>query len=219
MVTTTGDHVCIMDDDTELPAKELRIRDKLKLVDYPPIDESINTPITVEEAELLGMVVGDGSIDKGKYLRLTNKDTKLKDRFVELCKIVLSADEDNFYSHDTTSGFSDNIIGYVQCNIPYIKDIYSNVTSVFGHKLKRVPCQILNSSVDVMEAFLVGYNNCDGLKKNPCTYKFKNFKTNSETLTAGLLYLISKVTGQRYNVTVEESWRWGKQQFYYSINF
>ena len=32
------------------------------------------------------------------------------------------------------------------------------------------------------------------------------------------MYLVSKVTGQKYNITVEESWEHGKQQFYYSIN-
>jgi hypothetical protein len=69
-----------------------------------------------------------------------------------------------------------------------------------------------------MEAFLSGYNTCDGLKANKCKYKFRNFKTNSPTLASGLIYLISKVTGQEYNITVEESIKHGKQQFYYSIN-
>ena len=78
--------------------------------------------------------------------------------------------------------------------------------------------QILNSAPDVMLAFLKGYNMGDGLKANKCIYQFKNFKTNSATLAAGLLFLIDKTTGQRPNITVDESMAWGRRTLYYSLN-
>src|SRR5205085_10892112 len=69
-----------------------------------------------------------------------------------------------------------------------------------------------------MLAFLKGYNRGDGLKANRCIYEFRNFKTNSATFAAGLLFLVDKTTGQRPNITVEESMAWGPRALYYSIN-
>ncbi|MBI2097311.1 MAG: GDP-mannose 4,6-dehydratase [Candidatus Sungbacteria bacterium] len=66
-----------------------------------------------------------------------------------------------------------------------------------------------------MGAFLRGYNLTDGLKKNPCTYEFKNFKTNSATLAMGLWYLVEKTTGQDINLTVETK---TDGRVFYSLN-
>jgi hypothetical protein len=80
---------------------------------------------------------------------------------------------------------------------------------------KRVPKRILNSSKEVMYAFLKGYNATDGLKSNPCTYEFKNFKTNSPTLAMGIWYLIECVTEQEINLTVETK---EDGRIFYSLN-
>src|SRR5262249_19480318 len=81
-----------------------------------------------------------------------------------------------------------------------------------------VPWQILNAPLEIMLEFLRGYNLCDGLKSNRCVYTFRNFKTNSATLAAGLVFLIGKTTGQEVNITVEESRAWGPTTDYYSVN-
>lgn len=214
----TGSHVCIMEDDSEKETSDLKIGDKIKLSPFP--NANIGTDVNLQFAEWLGMMVGDGNIDKG-IPRFTNKSMKVKQKFINLWNSFTTNPYHRFI--DTESGFSEESIGQVKCysdNIPpEMFDIYSEGDiSPFGHMNKKIPHCILNASVDVMEAFLVGYNACDGLKSNPCVYRFKNFKTNSHTLAAGLVYLISKVTQQKYNITVEESWKWGKQQFYYSIN-
>ena len=88
-------------------------------------------------------------------------------------------------------------------------DIYN------GDRTKRVPKIVLNSEVPVMFAFLRGYNLTDGLKSNPCTYEFKNFKTNSATLAMGLWYLIDKTTKQAINLTVETK---DDGRIFYSLN-
>lgn len=213
---STGSHVCIMDDNSEIETKDLKVGDRVRLTDYPDIIN--NSKITIEEAEWMGMMVGDGNI-KGSTPRFTNKSMKLKKHFVDLW-YQISEFSDHSYKN-SVSGFTGEEIGQVECygSVGFDYDFY-NIGEVtpFGHKTKKVPNVILNSSKDIMEAFLIGYNACDGLKENPCVYRFKNFKTNSATLASGLLYLISHVTGQRYNITVEESWDHGKQQFYYSLN-
>lgn len=213
--SATGSHPCIMEDDSEVKTSDLKIGDKVKNINYPEVNSPEKT--SLEKAEWLGMLVADGNISKGR-IRFTNKNESLKKRFCELWEIFNPSGHSS--SSVSTSGFTGEVVGQVNCCGAKEKyDIYTNDVNPFGHKNKKVPKEILNSSKEVMEAFLVGYNNGDGLKKNPCKYKFKNFKTNSPTLAAGLIYLTTKVTGQKYNITVEESWRWGKQQFYYSINF
>jgi hypothetical protein len=66
-----------------------------------------------------------------------------------------------------------------------------------------------------MLAFLRGYNMCDGLKKNPCLYEFKNFKTNSATLAMGLWYLVDQTIKQRINLTLERN---ARGNIFYSLN-
>lgn len=211
----TGSHVCIMDDNSEKRTDELKVGDKVKLIQYPNITNNSN--ITLEEAEWLGMLVGDGNLSDN-LPRFTNKNMQIKQHFANLWNMFVPNGE-ALYSN-SKSGFNNQEIGQVTCSGrgQHDYDIYTNSYSPFGHKHKKIPKSILNGSIDVMKAFLIGYNICDGLKKNSCIYKFKNFKTNSPTLAAGLLFLISKVTQQKYNITVEESWKYGKQQFYYSIN-
>lgn len=211
----TGSHVCIMQDGSEKTTSELNTGDKVDLCDYPCGWNS--DVLSLGEAEFLGMLVGDGNLHHDTP-RFTNKDMAIKKHFVELWNIFANNATHKF--RDSLSGFTGKPVGQVECygNTNLVMDIYTEDISVFGHKLKKVPKEILNSSTEIMMAFLRGYNTCDGLKANPCTYEFKNFKTNSPTLAAGLLYLISKTTGQKFNITVEESWKYGKQQFYYSIN-
>jgi GDP-D-mannose dehydratase len=213
--TATGSHPCIMEDDSEKNTSDLKIGDRVKNISYP--NAELIQDISLEEAEWLGMMAGDGNLHKN-IPRFTNKDPLIKQRFKQLW----SSFSCNGYclDHDSYSGFTGDYVGQVKCysDLPIDCDIYTDDINTFGHKNKKIPQKILNSSIDVMEAFLNGYNACDGLKKSPCKYKFKNFKTNSATLAAGLLFLVSKVTGQKYNITVEESWDHGKQQFYYSIN-
>lgn len=212
--SVTNDHVCILEDDTEKPSKELKVGDKVKLTEYPENKELYD--IDIEICEMLGMLVGDGHISN-KHGQFTNKDNKVRKRFEYLWE--KHCGDSSYYP--SKSGFTGEEVGRLDLrSVKTIKDydLYSNLVDVFGHRYKKIPKQILNTSVDGMEAFLVGYNLCDGLKSNPCRYTFKNFKTNSPVLAAGLLFLVSKVTGQKYNITIEESCKHGKQQFYYSIN-
>ena len=214
--SVTDDHVCVLKDGSEVKAIELRLKDKVKTITYP-IGEKEND-VTLEEAELLGMLVGDGTL---KHKHFTNKDKKLRDRFEYLWQMITKGNGWCRY-YPSISGFTGEVVGMLDfCgDSEFAKkfQIDTDCVDVFGRTYKKVPVQILNSTPDVMEAFLVGYNATDGLKSNPCTYRFKNFKTNSPVLAAGLLYLINKATKQRFNITVEECWKWGKQQFYYSIN-
>lgn len=213
--TVSNDHKCFLEGMKEVKAEDICIGDKIEKIQYPDINQNKN--ITLEESELLGMLVGDGTTSSN--YTFTNSDVLLRDRFNYLWSKCTNG---NSKYYPSISGFTGNIVGRLDLSggQEWLKkySIYTSCVDVFGHKYKKIPYQILNSTLDIMEAFLIGYNSCDGLKKNRCKYRFKNFKTNSPTLAAGLLFLINKVTKQRYNITVDESSKHGKRQFYYSLN-
>lgn len=211
----SDDHKCIMEDDTETQSSNLVVGNKVKLTSYP--DSLHDDIISCDEAELLGMLVGDGT-----YLsscQFTNSDESIRNRFSYLWSSVTGGTSKYYPSK---SGFTGEIIGRLDLSggSDFLDNIvfYDEACSVFGTPYKKVPLEILNAPLDVMEAFLIGYNACDGLKANKCKYRFKNFKTNSPILASGLLFLVTKVTGQKYNITVEQSYKYGIEQIYYSIN-
>ncbi|KKL67227.1 hypothetical protein LCGC14_2137100, partial [marine sediment metagenome] len=212
----TQDHVVIMSDEQEKKIQDIQVGDEMCLIDYPINGTTDN--ILQDEARLLGALVGDGSFSYG--LRYTSSESGIRDEIVNLWSKI----GDGKWSYSPNfSGFTGKEVGQVLLKGNGLKwfrkfDIYTKEKGVFGKRYKKVPKQILGSSVDTQRAFLEGYNLADGLKKSPCKYLFKNFKTNSPTLASGLLFLVSRVTKQQYNVTVEQSSKWGRSQCYYSIN-
>ena len=210
----TGSHVVFMEDGSEKETKDIFIGDKLEKISLPKTEWEMATskvPTFCEEAEMLGMLVGDGYIPlNGNGAKFTNSDEKLRARFAELWGKVAGG-KTSYYP--SKSGFNPNkVVGYLGLsgNSDYLRslDLYTS------DRKKRVPKKILNAPNEVKLAFLRGYNATDGLKKNKCTYEFKNFKTNSATLAMGLIYLIDCTTKQDYNLTVEQK----ENSLYYSIN-
>lgn len=209
---TTSSHEFIMDDKSDKKAEDLNVGDRLNVIEYPKNTQYKNH-ISLEEAEFLGMIVGDGNVYKGRH-RIINSSNAIRKRAEDLWS---SIGGDGVYYYPSVSGFNpDNIVGYISFNglKNWIKqfDIYTS------DKKKRIPWQVLNSDIDIKESFLKGYNCADGLKSNPCVYEYRNFKTNSATLAAGLIFIIKEVTGQDYNITLESSNSWGDVSYYYSIN-
>ena len=209
----TGSHVCIMDGQTEKTVQDIEIGDTVNLVEFPDLKNSECT-LSLAEARLLGFIAGDGYV-KGRKLQLTSKDRQILEPFE---KIWLSLDPKNTVHYWTTkSGFNEeSLIWQLRLNN---STQWTQQFEIYDeYKNKRVPSRILNSPVTIQAAFLKGYQQADGLKSNPSKYEFRNFKTNSPTLAAGLVFLLKKVTGQDYNINVEKAKRWGQNRLYYSIN-
>ncbi len=201
----TSSHVVFMKDGSEKETGNINVGEHLYLIDLPKrFDDVAPQLISEEEAELLGMMVGDGSATKKKkgigiHAKFTNSDQTVRTRFDYLWKKVVGG---NTVYYPSRSGYvPDKIVGQLRLNggNNWLRkiDIYNK------DRTKRVPKIILNSSKNVKLAFLRGYNVCDGLKANLCTYEFKNFKTNSPTLAMGLWYLIDETTKQDINLTIE----------------
>ncbi|MFZ2603090.1 MAG: GDP-mannose 4,6-dehydratase [Candidatus Omnitrophota bacterium] len=214
----TSSHVGFMEGGDEKEVGDMTVGDCLEVIDFPECGPTFygTRRITEEEAELLGMMVGDGSLTHEKWGigihgKFTNSSLQIRDHFDYLWSAVTGG-HTKYYP--TRSGFNPaKIVGQLRLNggNEWLRgiDIYNE------DRTKRVPKAILNSEMSVMLAFLRGYNVTDGLKSNPCTYELKNFKTNSATLAMGLWYLIEKTTKQDINLTVETK---EDGRIFYSLN-
>ncbi|MFH1484898.1 MAG: S8 family serine peptidase [Chloroflexota bacterium] len=69
---------------------------------------------------------------------------------------------------------------------------------------KRVPREILSAPEEIRLTFLRGYNDGDGYINPRLPWEFQNFTTDSQTLAAGLYYLLRVTTGQSISVHVRE---------------
>ena len=210
-VKVTPNHKLITESSDKKEARDIDIGDNLKHGQFPKIDSSVN--LTVEEAELYGMLVGDGYVS-GHSIQLSNNDVNLRKRFLDLCKSVFG-----YYSYneslgnETEYGHSDfiRIFGISKNKkLSIMDEIYDSRT-----KHKKVPMRIINAPKNIKEAFINGYYACDGLKEDKCKYKYKSIKTNSPLLAQGLLILLNDISGQSYNINVFSQ----NSKEYYQINF
>jgi hypothetical protein len=210
----TCSHVAFLEDGVEKETGGLEVGDRLETVDLPvPVARH---SVSSAEAELIGMMVGDGSITYAKKgiglsAKFTNSNPEIRNYFKVLWQSVTGG-KTGF--NPSRSGFNpDRPVG--QLTLVSGNDWLRGLDMYTKDHKKRVPKRILNATKETQLAFLRGYNLTDGLKANRCTYEFKNFKTTSATLAMGLWYLIEQTTGQEINLTVEQA---ADGRLFYSLN-
>jgi GDP-D-mannose dehydratase len=211
----TSSHVVFMEGQVEKKVYDIAPGDILETINLPSPSQSTQK-ITEHEAELMGMMVADGSFTRSKsgigiHGKFTKTSHSIRERFTYLWNKVTGGTTKYYPSR---SGFnSEKIVG--QLLLVGGNDWLRSIDLYTNDKKKRVPKSVLNASKEIMLSFLKGYNMCDGLKLNPCTYEFKNFKTNSATLAMGLWYLVDKTIQQEMNLTIETK---TDGRLFYSIN-
>jgi GDPmannose 4,6-dehydratase len=189
-VSTTPNHKLIKTKNQEVEARHVSVGTDIVEGVFPV--NSQDKAITTEFAEFLGLLAGDGYVDR--HVRLTNNDPSIQQNFVQLAKKIYTDVCVNVSSF--ISGFGGttthiDLSGIHSGECLYLRSLlYDRDT-----KHKRVPALILNAPIGVKTAFLRGYYQADGLKKDKCKYEFRSFKTNSALLAQGLLYLINETIG------------------------
>lgn len=208
IIQTTNHHNMFNEEGDKLKAEDVKLGDKLLHGKYPNIDKFNN--VSTAEAVFSGMMVADGYVSEAGKGRLTKNDETIKNTISQLWNIIACG----YVTDDEQQGeYGLSKRSILNGNSDYLKYLRTLIYDRNG--FKKVPDIILNSNSDIKEAFLRGYNMCDGLKAGSGNYEFKNFKTNSITLAQGLIFLISQTTGQKFNVTFDED---EKHYGYYSIN-
>lgn len=179
----TGSHVVFMDGE-EKKTSNIKVGDKFEIIILNSKKEKI-IKLSQKEAELIGMLVADGYISKKRFDgKFTKNDKEILKRFKELWKNIVGT---NLTQQQTPSGFKR---GNTVTQIKFPKSKFTEKLDIYtSDRKKRIPKRILNADKEAQMFFLRGYNSCDGLKQDKCTYEFKAFKTNSATLAQGLWYL------------------------------
>lgn len=208
IVETTNHHNMLNENGKKIKNRDLKLGDKLLHKQFP--FENAISSLSKEEALFLGMMVGDGYIHTDGRAQFSNNDENIIKLLENLWKkIGLGNISIREYKTEYGRIKQANLNG----NLRYLRYIRNEIYAYDG--FKKVPDRVLNANKEIRLAFLVGYNITDGLKSNPCTYEFKNFKTDSILLAQGLLFLISITTMQDFNITFEKD---EKNYGYYSIN-
>jgi GDP-D-mannose dehydratase len=212
IIETTNHHSLLTENEEKIKCKNINVSDYLLHKKFP--ENEIYASVTEDESLFLGLMVGDGHISEDGSGRLTNNDDVIIKLVTTLWKNIALGNvrireynSEQSYGKQTQINFKggNNYLKYIR------KEIYSK------DKYKKIPDRILNSSLEIKQKFLEGYNLADGLKSKitKTIYKFKNFKTNSHILAQGLLFLLNSTTKQKYNITFEKH---DKYYGYYSIN-
>ena len=209
ILEVTNHHNMLDEKEQKIKAEQVKNGTRLLHKDFPKYEGQCC--ITEEETKFIGMMVGDGYISKDGRANFSNNNKEVMEELEKLWfKIGLGTIR---IEHKKTEyGKATNAI--LNGNAAYLKYVHNQIYTKDG--FKKVPERILNANNEIREAFLRGYNITDGLKSNPSTYEFKNFKTNSIILAQGLIFLIQQVTKQEFNITFEEDEGY---YGYYSINF
>ncbi len=78
----TENHVCIMEDNIEKEFKDIVIGDKVNIIEYPINSVKYDT-LSLEEAEFIGFIVGDGNITNNR-LRITGKNINVLEKYSKI---------------------------------------------------------------------------------------------------------------------------------------
>jgi len=228
--TVTGEHKCILEDGVSTNAENLigrkffttrskRINNMigswLKFGSYPII-KALDFGITENEAMFAGYLCGDGSIDDNGNICLKSFDIDTLKKYSSMIYAGVGwgpSKEKDWINARTIS------IVNMNPNMEW-RGKFRKSDFFCNNGDRRVPWKILNSNNKIKMAFLHGYYEADGLQGGlDRLNEFKNIKSSSMTLTAGMVYLINTVVGQEYNINVDiAKWK-GKETYYYSVNF
>jgi GDPmannose 4,6-dehydratase len=207
-VTTTAHHNLLDSDFDEVPARDVHVGDRLALSDEGPWHQHW-TSATVELAELMGLLAGDGYISRdGNNVRVTTGSAELRARAAELWQRCFLGTATEMSG---VSGFDPGQ------EVPYVclngggaglgQWLRSQLYTSKG--FKQVPPIILNAGGDQHDAFLEGHYAADGLKAG----NGSSVKTNSPVLALGLVWLYA-TQGTPSSVYVEHR----AEKTYFQLN-
>jgi GDPmannose 4,6-dehydratase len=206
VVAVTAHHHMLDAQREIVPAHRLQAGDSVLLTNaMPPLPEW--TALTPELAELMGLLVAEGSISDDGRIQFTNNDAMLRERVALLWSRTMLG-ETTTRTHP--SGFAperDVFQMYLSGSPSFARWLRTQIYNDRG--FKRVPQLVLNASSAIQDAFLAGYYAGDGLKAG----NGDSIKTNSAVLAQGLLWLYA-ARGRQCSVYVEHRGEYS----YYQLN-
>jgi GDPmannose 4,6-dehydratase len=206
VVNVTAHHHMIGADGEVVVADNVSEGDHLRLCETFP-DTPAWTVMTVEMAELLGLLTAEGFVSEDGAVQFTNNDPLLRDRAALLwSKLFLGSSTTRFYP----SGWNANReVGQLYLRGDRAIGRWLREQLYAGEGLKRVPRLVLNASHEIQQAFIDGYYAGDGLQAG----NGESVKTSSPLLAQGLCWLYANV-GRQSSVYLEQR----GEASYYQLN-
>jgi hypothetical protein len=193
-VSVTEDHSLINESGNIIKPNECNL-DTCLLTKYPDEFTSNYSGISVDKAYIYGFFYADGSCDKYECSwALNNSDLdllyKLKDIMVRVYPELTPVIYDTIKSS-----------GVYKLTVKNQKVLVEEFRSKFysSDRLKRIPTEILNSNVDIITSFFLGYWAADGCRKDKEAIGCTRFDNKGQIGTAGLYYLMKRIG---YNVSI-----------------
>lgn len=194
VVDVTEDHSLIRSNYEKVKPKDLKVGDDL-LHSFPnEFDSNINI-ISNDRAYIYGFFYGDGSC--GKYecksgikysWALNNSDLNV----LNYLKVLLQKEYPNYKPiiYDTIESS-----GVYKLSINEQKEFIEEYRQKFydSNKYKKIPVEILNSSLDVIQSFFNGYWAADGCRKDKEIIGCTRFDNKGKIGSAGLYYLMKRL--------------------------
>ena len=193
-VSVTEDHSLINESGNIIKPNECNL-DTCLLTKYPDEFTSNYSGISVDKAYIYGFFYADGSCDKYECSwALNNSDLdllyKLKDIMVRVYPELTPVIYDTIKSS-----------GVYKLTVKNQKVLVEEFRSKFysSDRLKRIPTEILNSNVDIITNFFLGYWAADECRKDKEAIGCTRFDNKGQIGTAGLYYLMKRIG---YNVSI-----------------
>lgn len=218
-VRVTADHLLVTEAGRGQKAKETAEGTHLRRTILPPPPG--RTRITPEWAKLLGLLAAEGSVshhDGGFDATFRNNDPSLINETQALWEMCVGA---GVSEAPGISGFTGIPTRGLRLHADRGTLQYIDTILYTSERHKKVPRIVLNANTVAWRSFLSGYNEGDGLQKGYGDREFKNFKTSSPSLAAGLWWMASQVLDQKPTLNVDFVYRgeFGERKYaYYSIN-
>jgi DNA polymerase elongation subunit (family B) len=173
LVDVTDDHSLLLKNGNEISPKDCTIgTELLHYNSKEEINQLKESDITNDEARIMGFFFGDGSCGEyncpsGKKASwaLNNASLEIINKYLNLCKKVYkdfdwvtmpTLESSGVYKIAPRSSKDGSIIEFVKMYRTYM----------YHDKCKKIPYEILNSSLDIKEAFFEGLYDADGDKDN-----------------------------------------------------
>lgn len=194
VVDVTEDHSLIRSNYEKVKPKDLKVGDDL-LHSFPNEFNSNINIISNDRAYIYGFFYGDGSC--GKYecksglkysWALNNSDLEV----LNYLKVLLQKEYPDYKPiiYDTIESS-----GVYKLSINEQKDFIEEYRPKFydSNKYKKIPVEILNGSLDVIQSFFNGYWAADGCRKDKELIGCTRFDNKGKIGSAGLYYLMKRL--------------------------
>lgn len=200
-VKVTEDHSLITDEGNPIKPSECNLETRL-LSNYPShFEYNNNNSISIDKAYIYGFFYGDGSCDRYECPSGVKYSWALNNADLNVIEKLKSLLEKEYPEHTPIIYDTMNSSGVYKLSVNNQKEFIDEYRNKFydSDRFKKVPTEIINSSVEILQSFFEGYWAADGCRKDKEKIGCTRFDNKGQIGSAGLYYLMRKLG---YNVSL-----------------